>query len=152
MRRRAVLAATAGVVGGCLGVSSGADRQRAPDPWREVESTQWRGYPAVEGRAVLPAETFADRTVAPEQRGRFAVEFEATAPIDFAVFRLGEYDRYRLGRSFAPVGTAEATSEQRAQVRLPPGEYRWVFDNTAAFAAPPREAVEVSFRAAATGV
>lgn len=147
-----MLVATAGVLGGCLGVASSADRRRAPEPWRDVESTQWRGYPAVEGRAVLPAETFADRTVAPEQRGRFVVEFEATAPIDFAVFRLGEYDRYRQGRSFATVGTAEATSEQQAQVRLPPGEYRWVFDNTDAFAAPPEEAVEVSFRAGATGV
>ncbi len=151
MRRRALLVGTAGVLGGCLGVTS-LDRRRAPDPWRGVESAEWRGYPAVEGRAILPAGTFADRTVAPAERGRFAVEFEATAPVDFAVFHLGEYDRYRQGRSFATVGRVEATSERRAQVRLSPGEYRWVFDNTDAFAAAPQEEVAVSFRAAATGV
>lgn len=154
-RREWLLAAGAGLLAtsaGCLGVVGRSRIEPAADPWRGVEVRADRGRPVVEGRAVLPEATFAARAVAPTTAGRLGIELEATAPVDFVVLSLGEFDRYRQGRRFRYVAAATRTTERRAQVPLEPGRYRWVFDNTAALAAAPSGAVGVSFRAFAEGL
>ena len=157
--RRGLLAVTgsaaAAATAGCLGSFTDASSrvQRAEDPWRDIETGTEDGTAYRRGRVVLPDGTFAVEDISVETFAIFAVEFEtAGTPVDFIIFRKGEFNRYTEGDSTEyHDGSALNTVRASKQTRLDPGEYQYVFDNTVYARASPDGQVEINFTAAARG-